>query len=491
MERSDSSKVLLPHLSKSPMPALWRNCFLPAQATIYFTESSLTGAERLSPSQRNSPHSDSSMRAVTTAPAEHTPTYSQCHFFLVQETSASPCVHNICSPKSGNSWQLAGKGVTTIRLAAGKGLRPTRSSLAEREMQTGCLELRGEQSFIFEAIRIAGDPTDGRQCDTTHGQGPVEPAGNSLAPGARARPGGERGAGGHAAPGAGAAGPLLRLLSARPRPGSGTSQSRHPPCGVRPCYRPALGGHRPSGPSRPQRRRPPPPGLVPLPPRLTGRGGRRSSPRGAGTGGCWPSLRGSARSSSSSSSRRRRQAQRPRVRAALPLPRRPPADSSPQTAPTPASPWRTPRLRRPAAASAPFPARPRRPGSGVTDRRAAPRESESRPPTTPRTPRAPPARNYTSRRARRRDPLAPVRVPSVGADGSWSPRKRAPPVGRSRQRAGCRRSPSPTRGICGRPWVTPLQFAAPGSLVIDTEQSVRLALGNWAFSKLFGIGGTS
>lgn len=246
------------------MPALWRNCFLPAQATIYFTESSLTGAERLSPSQRNSPQSDSSMRAVTTAPAEHTPTYSQCHFFLVQETSASPCVHNICSPKSGNSWQLAGKGVTTIRLAAGKGLRPTRSSLAEREMQTGCLELRGEQSFIFEAIRIAGDPTDGRQCDTTHGQGPVEPAGNSLAPGARARPGGERGAGGHAAPGAGAAGPLLRLLSARPRPGSGTSQSRHPPCGVRPCYRP-LWGAPTLRPLPPSAAAPPAPGPGPAP----------------------------------------------------------------------------------------------------------------------------------------------------------------------------------------------------------------------------------
>lgn len=160
-----------------------------------------------------------------------------------------------------------------------------------------------------------------------------------------------------------------------------------------------------TGPPAPQRRRPPPSGLVPLPPRLTGRGGRRSSPRVAGTGDCWPSLRGSARSSSSSLSHRRRQARVPRVRAALLLTRRPPADSSPRTAPTPASPWRTPRPPRPAAASAPLPARPRRPGSGpgVTGRRAAPRESESRPPTMPRTPRAPPARNYTSRRAPRCD----------------------------------------------------------------------------------------
>lgn len=61
--------------------------------------------------------------------------------------------------------KLAGKGVTGTRLAAGKGLRPTRSSLGEGEMQTGCLELRGEQSFISEAISMAGGkaPTDRRQ----------------------------------------------------------------------------------------------------------------------------------------------------------------------------------------------------------------------------------------------------------------------------------------------------------------------------------------
>lgn len=276
----------------------------------------------------------------------------------------------------------------------------------------------------------------------------------------------------------------------QPDPARLRHQAEPPPTLRSPAVGPTRsGGHRPSGPSRPQRRRPPPPGLVPLPPRLTGGDDRRSSPRAAGTGGCWPSLRGSARSSSSSSSRRRRQAQHPRVRAALPLPRRPPADSSPQTAPTPASPWRTPRPRRPAAASAPLPARPRRPGSGVTDRRAAPRESESRPPTTPRTPRAPPARNYTSRHARRRDQLAPVRVPSVGADGSWSPRERAPPVGRGRQRAGCRRSPSPTRGICGRPWVPPSQPRVPWLLILSDQSDWLWETG--AFSKLFGIGDTS
>lgn len=71
--------------------------------------------------------------------------------------------------------------------------------------------------------------------------------------------------------------------------------------------------------------------------------------------------------------------------------------------------------------------------------------------------------------------LAPVRVPSAGADRSWSPRERAPPVGRSRQCAGCRRSPG-SANASGLPL---RQFTAPGSLVIDMERSVRLASGNW------------
>lgn len=284
-------------------------------------------------------------------------------------------------------------------------------------MQMRCLEVRGEQSFIFEAFSMAGGkapssaiPLTGRVRRTPQGarwhrgreHGPEE------SPGRRAH--GSRGRGCGTAPAA-----AVSPTPARARTSTAGTSSQSQPAGSGRGTDPLWGA--PALP--PLTAAPPPPGLVSLPPRLTGRGGRRSSPRAAGTGDCWPSPRGSARSSSSSSSRRRRrrQAQPHRARAALHLPRRPPADSSPRTALTPGSPWWTPRSRRPAAAPTPLPARPRRPGSGpgVTDGRAAPRESESRPPTPPRTHCAPPARNYISRRAPRRDLLRPV---PAGADGS-------------------------------------------------------------------------
>lgn len=223
-------------------------------------------------------------------------------------------------------------------------------------MRTGRLGLRGEQSFIFEAVSNAGGkaPTDRRQAGrhyarTGSGGTAQGSAGTGAASTARRR-----------ARGSGTRLPGLRDRShgcCQPDPGTARRQHRRH---LQPAPPPTRsGGHRPSGPSRPSAAATPPPGLAPLPPRLTGRAGRRSSPRAAGTGGCWPSLRGSARSSSSSSSRRR-QARPPRARAALLLPRRPPAGSSPRTALTPASPWRTPRPRRPPAAPAPRPAPPAR-----------------------------------------------------------------------------------------------------------------------------------
>lgn len=180
------------------------------------------------------------------------------------------------------------------------------------------------------------------------------------------------------------------------------------------------GGHRPPASPAPQRQRPPPPGPG-LPPSAAD--GTRRPPEltsGGRYGGLLafpPRLRpffffvfepppppGAA-------------PPRPRSAALAPPPagrQQPPnsSDTRESMADTAAPP--------PPAAPAPLPAWPRRPGSGpgVTDRRAAPRESESRPPTTPRTLRAPLARNYTSRRAPRRNQLAPVRVPPAGSDGS-------------------------------------------------------------------------
>lgn len=138
--------------------------------------------------------------------------------------------------------KLAGKRVTRTRLAAGKGLRPTRQSLGEGEMQTGCLELPGEQSFIFEAISIAGGkaPTDRRQevrYDSRTGSGGArrELAGTRGASTARRKARGRRAHG----CGAGAAGQLLRLLSARPRHGPAPAPPAPP---ARPATQPAGSG---------------------------------------------------------------------------------------------------------------------------------------------------------------------------------------------------------------------------------------------------------
>lgn len=205
----------------------------------------------MSTSQRNSPHSDSSTRAVTTAPAEHT------HPRTTSATS-SCCKRQVSHPLSipsallckETAVKLAGKGVTRTRLAAGKGLRPTTSSLGEREMQTGCLELRGEQSFIFEAVSIAGGeaPADSRQAvryySRTGSAGPRrELAGTRGASTARRRARGRRA---HGSRGRGCRTAPTAAVSptpAQPRtsPAGTSSQTRHPTCGVRPWYRRALG----------------------------------------------------------------------------------------------------------------------------------------------------------------------------------------------------------------------------------------------------------
>lgn len=248
---------------------------------IFYRNISLTGAEQLSPSQRNSPHSDSSKRAVTTAPAEHT------HPRTTSATS-SGCKRQLPHPLSipsvalckETAIKLAGKGVTRTRLAAGKGLRPTTSSLGERERCKWDVwnyeASKALFSKLFRSQAAKRPQTASRQCDTTHGQVPLDPAGSSLEPGAGARPGGEPGAGGHTAPGAGAAGPFPRLLSARPRhspaPAPPAPPARTPTQPAR-CGRgtdPLWGGHRPSGPSAAA-----PPALGPCPAPSAADGTRR------------------------------------------------------------------------------------------------------------------------------------------------------------------------------------------------------------------------
>lgn len=140
-------------------------------------------------------------------------------------------------------------------------------------MRTGSLGLRSEQSFISEAISIAGGkaPTDRCQAVRYYSGGPrKELAGTGDRSTARRR---ERGRRAHGSRGRGCRTAPTAAVSptpARPRSSTaGTSnRTRHPTCGVRVWHRPALGGS---------------PALRPLPP-LSG---------GAPRPGAWPrSLRG-------------------------------------------------------------------------------------------------------------------------------------------------------------------------------------------------------